>query len=315
MADLTDDEMAAIVTTWRSRTRGACRQQDGVAHVLIFENRGAMVGTSNPHPHCQIYAGSMVYATMAREAEVAGEHHRADRALAAGRGGRAGGGRPPRHQRGRPLLRLRALVRAVRLRGAHPAAAAGDVAGRPRRDQCRSLALVLRDVVRRYDALWGFRLPYVLAVHQAPVGDHPHYPFHLELHPPLRAPGLRKYLAGPEVGGGSDDQRVRPRPEGGGASCRPRLRRPGACSARSATTCATSSWRPGGMDMAAVAGETVADTIYAIDRVADDALVALVRGALARRPGRLRRARRAGARRRRARRGRSSSTPSTAPAA
>jgi UDPglucose--hexose-1-phosphate uridylyltransferase len=70
-------------------------------------------------------------------------------------------------------------------------------------DQCRSLALVLRDVVRRYDALWGFRLPYVLAVHQAPIGDHPHYPFHLELHPPLRAPGLRKYLAGPEVGGGS----------------------------------------------------------------------------------------------------------------
>ena len=70
-------------------------------------------------------------------------------------------------------------------------------------DECRSLALVLRDVVRRYDALWGFRLPYVLAVHQAPVGDHPHYPFHLELHPPLRAPGLRKYLAGPEVGGGS----------------------------------------------------------------------------------------------------------------
>ena len=70
-------------------------------------------------------------------------------------------------------------------------------------EECRSLSLVLREVVRLYDALWGFRLPYVLAVHQAPVGDHPDYPFHLELHPPLRAPGLLKYLAGPEVGGGS----------------------------------------------------------------------------------------------------------------
>jgi UDPglucose--hexose-1-phosphate uridylyltransferase len=68
---------------------------------------------------------------------------------------------------------------------------------------CRSLGLVLREVVQRYDALWGLRMPYVLAVHQAPVGDHPHYPFHVELHPPLRAPGLLKYLAGPEVGGGS----------------------------------------------------------------------------------------------------------------
>src|ERR1700735_3364949 len=74
LADLTDDEVSAIVTTWRDRT-DALQAQDGVAHVLIFENRGAMVGTSNPHPHCQIYAGAMVYATMAREAEVACEYH------------------------------------------------------------------------------------------------------------------------------------------------------------------------------------------------------------------------------------------------
>ena len=72
MADLTDDEMAAIVTTWRSRTRGI-HQRSGRAWRTssVFENRGAMVGTSNPHPHCQIYVGSMVYGTMAREAEVA----------------------------------------------------------------------------------------------------------------------------------------------------------------------------------------------------------------------------------------------------
>ena len=76
---------------------------------------------------------------------------------------------------------------------------------------------MLRDVVRRYDALWGLRMPYVLAVHQAPVGDHPHYPFHVEFHPPLRAPGLLKYLAGPRDRRRFDDQRVRSRREGGGA--------------------------------------------------------------------------------------------------
>jgi UDPglucose--hexose-1-phosphate uridylyltransferase len=70
MADLSDDEVTAVVTTWRDRT-AALQARDDVAHVLIFENRGAAVGTSNPHPHCQIYAGSLVYATMAREAEVA----------------------------------------------------------------------------------------------------------------------------------------------------------------------------------------------------------------------------------------------------
>ena len=140
-------------------------------------------------------------------------------------------------------------------------------------EQCRSLALVLRDVVRRYDALWGFALPYVLAVHQAPVGDHPHYPFHLELHPPLRAPGLLQIPGGPRGGRRVDDERVGSRREGGGAPCHPRLTAPGACSASSATTCATSWSQCRGIDMAAVAGETVADTIYAIDRVADDALL------------------------------------------
>jgi UDPglucose--hexose-1-phosphate uridylyltransferase len=202
MADLDDDEVTAVVAAWRDRT-AALQARDDVAHVLIFENRGAAVGTSNPHPHCQIYAGALVYATMAREAEVAAEHHR---------------------RTGRPLLEdvvERELVGPrVVSEGEHFFACvpwfaryAYEVHVLPRRPvtslvglddaRCSSLALVLRDVVRRYDAMWSLRMPYVLAVHQAPVGDHPHYPFHVELHPPLRAPGLMKYLAGPEIGGGS----------------------------------------------------------------------------------------------------------------
>ncbi len=202
LADLTDDEVTAIVATWRARTQ-ALQQQDGVAHVLIFENRGAAVGTSNPHPHCQIYAGTMVYATMEREAEVAAAHaRRTGRSLLADVVSREVDG-------------PRVISQGDHFFACVPwfAQYAYEVLVLPRRpatslidldeEQCRSLGLVLRDVVGHYDALWGFRLPYVLAVHQAPVGDHPHYPFHLELHPPLRAPGLRKYLAGPEVGGGS----------------------------------------------------------------------------------------------------------------
>ena len=202
MADLDDDEMIAIVTTWRARTE-VLQAKPGVAHVLIFENRGALAGTSNPHPHCQIYAGAMVYATMAREAEVAAAHHRETH------------GSLLADVVAREVDGPRVISRSDHFFACVPwfAQYAYEVLVLPRRpatslvdlgpEQCRSLALTLRDVVRRYDALWGFRLPYVLAVHQAPVGDHPHYPFHVELHPPLRAPGLLKYLAGPEVGGGS----------------------------------------------------------------------------------------------------------------
>jgi UDPglucose--hexose-1-phosphate uridylyltransferase len=202
MADLDDDEVTAVVTTWRDRT-AALQARDDVAHVHIFENRGAAVGTSNPHPHCQIYAGSLVYATMAREAEVAGEHHaRTGRSLLS-------------DVVERELAGPRIVSEGEHCFACVPwfARYAYEVHVLPRRpltslvdlddDECRSLALVLRDVVQRYDALWNLRMPYVLAVHQAPVGDHPHYPFHIEFHPPLRAPDLLKYLAGPEVGGGS----------------------------------------------------------------------------------------------------------------
>jgi UDPglucose--hexose-1-phosphate uridylyltransferase len=202
IADLDDDEAAAVVVALRDRT-AALQALDGVAHVLVFENRGALVGTSNPHPHCQIYAGAMVYGTMAREAEVAAEHHaRTGRDLLA-------------DVVARELASERVVVAGEHFSACVPwfARYAYEVHVLPHRattslvdlddQRCRSLGVVLRDVVRAYDGLWGFRVPYVLAVHQAPIGDHPHYPFHLELHPPLRAPGLLKYLAGPEVGGGS----------------------------------------------------------------------------------------------------------------
>ena len=201
-ADLDDEEATAVVVEWRERTI-ALQALDGVEHVLVFENRGAAVGTSNPHPHCQIYAGSLVYGTTAREAEVAAGHHeRTGRSILA-------------DVVARELAGPRVISEGERFFACVPwfARLAYEVLVLPREpvtslvdlddDACRSLALVLRDVVRRYDALWGLRMPYVLAVHQAPVGGHPHHPFHVELHPPLRAPGLLKYLAGPEVGGGS----------------------------------------------------------------------------------------------------------------
>ena len=65
-ADLSDDETQNVVDLWAERYSllGARPEVD---HILIFENKGTLVGTSNPHPHCQIYAGNMVYGTIASE--------------------------------------------------------------------------------------------------------------------------------------------------------------------------------------------------------------------------------------------------------
>ncbi len=64
---------------------------------------------------------------------------------------------------------------------------------------------MLKDVLVRFDNLWQMPFPYVMPLHQAPTdgGDYSGFHFHIEFHPPLRAPNLLKFLAGPEIGGGN----------------------------------------------------------------------------------------------------------------
>ena len=50
---------------------------DFIKSVLIFENRGAMMGASNPHPHCQIWASESVPNESVKEIN-AFEKHRAE---------------------------------------------------------------------------------------------------------------------------------------------------------------------------------------------------------------------------------------------
>ena len=76
-----------------------------------------------------------------------------------------------------------------------------------------ALAEVLKVVLNAFDRLFGFRLPYVMAVHQAPTGDHRWLSvshLHIEFLPPHRTATKLKYLAGSELGGGAFLNDTRP---------------------------------------------------------------------------------------------------------
>ena len=63
---------------------------------------------------------------------------------------------------------------------------------------------MLKEVVVKYDELFGFSLPYIMVLHQAPPkGDYPHYHFHIEFYPLNRSAEKLKYLAGVESGAGT----------------------------------------------------------------------------------------------------------------
>jgi len=70
--------------------------------------------------------------------------------------------------------------------------------------ELNDFAIVLRETLIRLDNLWRMSFPYVMVLHQSPTDRvAPGFHFHIEIHPPLRKPGLLKYLAGPEIGGGN----------------------------------------------------------------------------------------------------------------
>lgn len=205
LAELSHGEIVNLLAVLQAQYRELAAR-DEVRNVFMFENKGEVVGVSNPHPHCQIYATNFVFKTFEIEAEASAAHL-------------ADHGRPLFHDiiAAEEADRRRLLVsrdRAVSFvpffaryayetfvapRATHASLADLDHA------ELSDFAAVLSETLIRLDNLWRMSLPYVMVFHQAPTdgGPYPGFHFHLQIHPPLRKPGLLKYLAGPEIGGGN----------------------------------------------------------------------------------------------------------------
>jgi UDPglucose--hexose-1-phosphate uridylyltransferase len=205
LAELEGEQVVALLVAWQEQYRDLGARPE-VNHVLMFENKGEVVGVSNPHPHCQIYATNFVFKTIENEAAISqrfwDEHRRVlmEEIIAAERAD----GRRILSQNDSavafiPYFARYAYETFVVPRQAH--ASLADLS----RAELKDLAGVLQEVLIRFDNLWKMSFPYVMALHQAPTDGRRHegFHFHIEFHPPLRKPNLLKYLAGPEIGGGS----------------------------------------------------------------------------------------------------------------
>jgi UDPglucose--hexose-1-phosphate uridylyltransferase len=205
LAELELDQVVALLSTWQEQYRDLAARPE-VNHVLMFENKGEVVGVSNPHPHCQIYATNFVFKTIENEAVVSkrywDEHHRVlmeDIIRSEEADGRRILSQNDSAVAFIPYFARYAYETFVVPRRACTSLA--DLSG----PELHDLAAVLREVLIRFDNLWTMTFPYVMALHQAPTDGRAHegFHFHIEFHPPLRKPNLLKYLAGPEIGGGS----------------------------------------------------------------------------------------------------------------
>ena len=181
--------------------------------MLTFENKGEVVGVSNPHPHGQIYATSFVFKTIETEAAVSRRYHQEHRRALFHDIIRAEqeDGRRILFESNAAIVFLPYFARYAYECYVAPKDTHASLATMTP-DEINGLAVALKTLLVRYDNLWRLSFPYVLTLHQAPTdaGDYSGFHFHIECHPPLRKPNLLKYLAGPEIGGGNFLSDTRP---------------------------------------------------------------------------------------------------------
>jgi UDPglucose--hexose-1-phosphate uridylyltransferase len=205
LAELEVVEIERVLMTMREQYSELGARPE-VNHVLIFENKGEVVGVSNPHPHCQIYATNFVFKTIETEANASRRYFDEKKRVLFQDILRA------EHEDGRRIIVENSSAVAFLpyfARYAYecyvaPKATHASLAGL-NASELRDLAQALKVLLVRYDNLWRMPFPYVMALHQAPTdgADYSGFHFHVECHPPLRKPNLLKYLAGPEIGGGN----------------------------------------------------------------------------------------------------------------
>jgi len=175
----------------------------GIRHVQIFENCGAMMGASNPHPHGQIWAGNFL------PRFVTPEDRNQKQYLT---------------KHGRPLLLDYAeaeLKQQMRVIESNPhwlmvvpywAVWPFELLLMPRRhvqrlpeltaEERRSLADILQRGLTRYDNLFETSFPYSMGWHGAPTdeGDYAHWQLHAHFYPPLlRSATVKKFMVGYEM--------------------------------------------------------------------------------------------------------------------
>jgi len=205
LAELELPEIENLLRVWQQQYVDLGRREE-IAHVLIFENRGEVVGVSNPHPHCQIYATNFVFKTIETESRICRQH-----LSDTGRGlfrdiieAELRDGRRIIFQNEcaiafMPYFARYAYEVFLAPRRTHASIASMSDA------EVADFASALKVLLVKYDNLWQMPFPYVMTLHQSPTdgGDYAAFHFHIEFLPPLRRPNLLKYLAGPEIGGGN----------------------------------------------------------------------------------------------------------------
>jgi UDPglucose--hexose-1-phosphate uridylyltransferase len=195
-------EISKVVDVWQSEFEDLATYP-WIKHIQIFENKGDIMGCSNPHPHGQIWAQNSVPGEVAKETQQQKLYF---------------------EQKGKSLLanylelELKKQDRIV-FENEHFVVLVPFWAVWPyetmivskrhitsilyfTEEEKHALADAIKRLTTRYDNMFETSFPYSAGMHQSPVnsGDHPYWHWHMHFYPPLlRSATVKKFMVGYEM--------------------------------------------------------------------------------------------------------------------
>lgn len=203
MARMNKASIVRVIETWKSQSE-ELGSLEWINYVQIFENKGSMMGCSNPHPHCQIWASSSIPEEVRKEQKNQENYRREQKkcllcTYLEEENSACGIRIVTENESFSALVPFWAIwpfetmiVSRRHLQNLSQFSAA-DVDG---------LAEILSRLNIKYDNLFQTSFPYSMGIHQSPSDGTPHdeWHFHMHFYPPLlRSATVKKFMVGYEL--------------------------------------------------------------------------------------------------------------------
>ncbi|NML56977.1 UDP-glucose--hexose-1-phosphate uridylyltransferase [Chryseobacterium cheonjiense] len=202
LPEMEKHDIKKVVDVWQQQYE-ALGAEDFISHVQIFENKGQVMGCSNPHPHGQIWAQSSIPSAVARTQENMKAYFEKngtslledylEKELNTGE---------------RIVLENESFAALVPFWAVWPYETM-IISKRKltnilsfSEDEKYLFAEIIKDLTTKYDNLFEISFPYSAGIHQSPTDglEHPEWHFHMHFYPPLlRSAEVKKFMVGYEM--------------------------------------------------------------------------------------------------------------------
>lgn len=202
LADMSEQQILEVIKTWQAEYQMLGKEAH-IMYVQIFENKGEIMGCSNPHPHGQIWATDIIPDEPMKE-------HKMQRAYYEKYGNTllADYVNEEIIRQERVLIEDEYFVALVPYWAVWPfetmilpKRAVADIT-QLSEPEMQSYAHVMSTLCKAYDRIFEVSFPYSSGIHQQPTdgNNHPEWHLHMHFYPPLlRSATIRKFMVGYEM--------------------------------------------------------------------------------------------------------------------